>query len=191
MLTPEEWFITQLLFLGSIDERDKQLDATSLYRVGGIATRSLRENLVSLQEKGILTKDYKIPAAGKVFDPEAVIFNKNFLHSHLKYSMELGQDLLDHYPEYINNLCMTNTTKSFPAEGNEGLFRAYGKRIGWNPKKHEYVLDILERALEANLIYYGICEFVLGNKWERLEKELDGGNKGNWDIMEFVDEYDN
>lgn len=191
MLTPEEWFITQLLFLGTIDERDKQLNAASLYQIGGIATRSLREHLVSLQNKGILTKEYKIPAPGNLFDPEAVIFNKNFLHAHLKYSMELGQELLDHYPEYINNLCMTNTTKSFPAEGNEGLFRAYGKRIGWNPIKHAHVLDILDRALEANLVYYGICEFVLGEKWGRLEKELDKGQKGNWDIMDFADEFNN
>ena len=39
---------------------------------------SIRDLLISLQEKQVITKEYKIPPAGTQFIPEDVSFNKNF-----------------------------------------------------------------------------------------------------------------
>lgn len=189
-LTAEEWLIVKLIFFGLDDDTQRGL-IPRLYASGGLTTRTLRANLLSLQEKGIFTKEYKVPSCLELFDPEAVIFNKNFLKNYLRYSNELGKDLWDRYPKELGPYRLRLTTKNFPGQSKEeGLFRAYGRIIKWNPETHKRIIDILERAKEKNLITYGICEFVLSEKWEELEEQLNNGEVGKLDITNFIDEFD-
>lgn len=187
-LTPEEWFITQLIFLGSPDEGDTENYLVGLYSQGGIMTRSMRENLQALKDKGIILQEYKIPNELTMFDPEGVLFNDLFMRKYFQYSQVLVDELMRHYPAYIKGLPMTNVIRSFPQTGRNGLNVAYGKAIRWRRATHEKVLNILDRAVENNLICYGICEFVLNRKWEELERLLDEGVHGALDIMDFVDD---
>lgn len=182
-LTVEEWFVIQLLFLASADERQSE-PLIKYYSTEGLNQTPLRVMLTNLQEKGILTKEYKIPAPGKKFDPEGVIFNKNFLKDKLKYSLELWEDLYNAYPNEINNLKMRNYAKFYDSE--EKAAAAYGKAIGWNPKKHEEVMEILEWAKENNRLAYGICEFIISKKWRELEEERRDGYNGEMCIMEAI-----
>lgn len=188
-LTAEEWLIVKLIFFGLDDDTQRGL-IPRLYASGGLTTRTLRANLLSLQEKGIFTKEYKVPSCLELFDPEAVVFNKNFLKNHLRYSLEMGEELYNAYPDKINGYDMRNCTRIFRDAGQDGLFREYGKKISWNPETHKHILDILKRSLDRNLISYGICEFVLSRKWRDLEQQLENGDRGKLDITNFIDEFD-
>ena len=95
-LSAEEVFIINLLFLASIEEGHAEYLVK--YFNLNIDKSDLRESLLNLQQKGIITKSYKVPAKGKPFDPEAVEFNKNFLHNYRKFSGELGRELFNEYP---------------------------------------------------------------------------------------------
>lgn len=182
-LSSEEWLVTQLLFLASSDERQSE-PLLKYYTADGLDQKPLREMLLSLQEKGILTKEYKIPAPGKKFDPEAVIFNKNFLKDKLKFSLDLAQDLIDHYPPYSGQFQLNNITKYY--RDYEEFGKAYGKIIRWNAQKHDEIIELLEWGKENDRINYGICEFIGSKKWDQLERERRDGFEGEMCIIEAL-----
>lgn len=96
-LTAEEAFLLELLFLASIDEGHPEY----LGRYCSISKNinvSIRDLLISLQKKGIINKSFKIPAVGERLDPEAIEFNKTFLHNYRKFSGELGAEFFLEYP---------------------------------------------------------------------------------------------
>ena len=59
---------------------------------------SIRDLLVSLQQKQVITKEYTIPPAGTKFVPEDVTFNKNFTKTFYKGSFWIGKELFEIYP---------------------------------------------------------------------------------------------
>lgn len=73
-LTAEELLMIELLFLAQPEEGHK--DSLIRYLGMPITKTRLRDVLLSLQAKGVITKKYKIPAEGQTFDPESVIFNE-------------------------------------------------------------------------------------------------------------------
>ena len=78
-LTAEESLVIELLFLASIEEGHSEYLVK--YFTIQIDRTELRDILISLQDKGIIVKSYKIPSKGQKFDIVAVEFNKNFLHN--------------------------------------------------------------------------------------------------------------
>ena len=76
-LTAEEIMLVELLFLASIEEGHSEYLST--YLSLRVDKTDLRELLVSLQNKGVIVKSWKIPPKGSRFDPESVEFNKNFI----------------------------------------------------------------------------------------------------------------
>lgn len=174
-LTVEELFLIHLLFLASQEENHSELLID--YYSTPIEKTSIKDLLVSLQEKGVITKETKILAPGQPFDPETVVFNKNFLKGYLKYSGELGAQLLDEYPHFvhINGMAydIANFAKKFNSE--EDFYYAYGKAIGWKPDKHEEVLDLIKWAKEnTNFLRFNICDFVIAKSWNRIQELKDG-----------------
>ena len=95
-LTAEEIMLIELLFLASIEEEHPEY--LHRYLNLPIEKTNLRDILVSLQDKGVIVKSYKIPKAGSSFDPESVEFNKLFLNNYRKFSGELGSEFFDVYP---------------------------------------------------------------------------------------------
>lgn len=69
----------------------------------------IRESLIALQNKEIITKSYKIPNIGEKFVPEDVTINKNFVKNFYKCSFDIGKELFEEYPVFglINGSVIT------------------------------------------------------------------------------------
>lgn len=172
-LTTEEWLVVKLLFLASEEEGHQEYLAKFL----SFQNRTnFRDILVSLQQKGIILKSYKIPSAGQSFDPSDVEFNKIFLNNYFKYSAELGQDLFDNYPVsmIINGVTHMLRTPGKKFKDIEDLKFGYGKAIGHNPETHKKVISLLNWGKENHLINMGMAEFVSAKAWLSLEAMKNG-----------------
>lgn len=170
-LTAEEWLIIRLLFLASEEEKHKEY----LVKYLMYAKPDLRNIIVSLQDKGIISKSYKIPNKGCTFDPADIVFNKNFINKYLKFSYTLGQELFDNYPVTIN---VNGITYSARTSGNkykdlEDMYYAYGKAIGNKLEVHQHVLELLEWAKENGLVNKGLYRFIADREWLNLEAMKD------------------
>lgn len=150
---------------------------------------SIRDLLLSLQNKQIITKEYKIPPTGSKFIPEDIIFNKNFLKMFHKCSFTIGKELFEAYPLFCTiNGCPTSirsVSKKF--DSLEDFYRFYGKSIGWNAETHERILELVKWGSEHNVINCTLCNFVIDRKWTVLEAMRDGdvGNV-NFDAVKLV-----
>ena len=182
-LTPEEVLMIDLLFLAQPEENHKEF--LTRYLGLPITKHGLRDVLLSLQAKEVITKAYKVPEVGKTFDPESVIFNENFMHNYRKFSGDLGAELWEAYPAIaiINGkeYSMKNYAKRFTTE--EDLFFRYGKNIGWKLSKHREVIDLVNWAKQnkCNLINVNIADFVISKGWESIKVF----KEGTYDEMVF------
>lgn len=189
-LTCEELFVINLLIMASIDEGHKeylfqyfatreivcnnQVKKTYVYK----HSNKLLDTLVLLQEKGILTKENNFKQGYK-FDPEAIIFNKNFLNNYRKCSGELGAELLEAYPTFciINGSAapLKNFAKQF--KSLEDFCFAYGKKIGWKVEKHKEIIDLLNWAKDnkCSVLNTNIANFVISGMWDTLKTVKEKG----------------
>ena len=94
-ITPNELMIVRTLLILQ-DEDTEELFKSYIELLYGCGTK-LREILLSLQEKGIILKSYKIPEEGEAFDPYSIPFNKIFIKTLYKCSFELGKELFEEY----------------------------------------------------------------------------------------------
>ena len=181
-LTAEESLVIELLFLASIEEGHSEYLVK--YFTIQIDRTELRDILISLQDKGIIVKSYKIPSKGQKFDPEAVEFNKNFLHNYRKFSGELGQEFFKEYPSIAiingNEAPLKNYAKKFNSE--EEFYFQYGKAIGWKLDNHQEVIDLIKWAKDNNctLLNMNIADFTISKMWRSI-KELKEGDG----VMQF------
>lgn len=171
LLTAEEWLIVRLLLLASEEEKHKEY----LVKYLMYAKPDLRNIIVSLQDKGVISKSYKVPNKGCTFDPADIVFNKNFTNKYLKFSYTLGQELFDNYPVTIN---VNGITYSARTSGNkykdlEDMYYAYGKAIGNKLEVHQHVLELLEWAKENGLVNKGLYRFIADREWLNLEAMKD------------------
>lgn len=135
----------------------------------------LRELFNSLKEKGIILKSYNAES----YVPNDIQFNKNFIKSWYKQSGEMGQELFDSYPGFVEVkgklYSLKNISKKFYSL--DEFYFYYSATIGHNSEKHREVMDILAWAKEKNLINFGILEFCASQKWlmfkEMREKGID------------------
>ena len=175
-LSAEEVFIINLLFLASIEEGHAEYLVK--YFNLNIDKSDLRESLLNLQQKGIITKSYKVPAKGKPFDPEAVEFNKNFLHNYRKFSGELGRELFNEYPSIAiiggAEAPLKNYAKKFSSE--DDFCYHYGKMIGWKLNKHQEIIELIRWAKDNNckLLNMNIADFVISGMWRSIEELKNG-----------------
>ena len=181
-LTAEESLVIELLFLASIEEGHSEYLVK--YFTIQIDRTELRDILISLQDKGIIVKSYKVPNKGQKFDPEAVEFNKNFLHNYRKFSGELGQEFFKEYPSIAiingNEAPLKNYAKKFNSE--EDFYFHYGKAIGWKLEKHQEVIELIKWAKNNNctLLNMNIADFTISKMWRSI-KELKEGDG----VMQF------
>lgn len=181
-LTAEESLVIELLFLASIEEGHSEYLVK--YFTIQIDRTELRDILISLQDKGIIVKSYKIPSKGQKFDPESIEFNKNFLHNYRKFSGELGQEFFKEYPSIAiingNEAPLKNYAKKFNSE--EDFYFHYGKAIGWKLEKHLEVIELIKWAKDNNctLLNMNIADFTISKMWRSI-KELKEGDG----VMQF------
>jgi hypothetical protein len=174
-LTAEEWFVLRLLILASVDEgKDTYIKQYMKLPTAG----NLRDILVSLQNKSVILKTYKIPNKGEKFNPEDVDLNKNFMKAFYKCSGVLGKELFEEYPATLETrgklLFLNNITKGY--KDMEELCFDYGRIIKFNPETHKEVMELLKFGKENNLICYGIVEFIKSYKWLTIKKMKEDGS---------------
>lgn len=176
-LTPNELFFIKTIL---IFEDDKQFIARFLpiCKETNIDARNLLE---SLQNKGIITKAYKIPAKGEILKPEEITFNQNFIKAFYKASFELGQELFNEYPQFtiIDGCTVAIRSVSKKFDSLEDFFRFYGKTIKHNPELHTKIIELVKWAKEnTTFLNCTLANFVIDKKWLDLEALRDG-NEGN------------
>lgn len=176
-LTPNELYLirTILMYEDDIQYIAKYLNLCKITNTDVISLLS------SLQNKGLILKDYKIPKPGDQFKPEEVMFNQNFIKKYHKASFELGKELFEVYPRFtvIQGCTVPLRTVSKKFDSLEDFFRFYGKTIKYNPELHNHIIEITKWASEnTTIINCTIASYVIDRRWEDIEA-LKKGDQGN------------
>lgn len=169
----------ELLFISIIlliQDGDKSEFINNYLKLSGDSRGSIIDLITSLQHKGIITKEYKIPKKGEKFIPEDITFNKNFVKNFFKASFDLGISLWESYPLFATIQGSTVGIRSISKKYNspEDAYRAYAKAIKYKPDIHEHILELLEWGKENNLINYTLASFIVDRRWEELEAFKNG-----------------
>ena len=172
-LTPSEYYVVKLIFM--IQEG---YDESYLLRYLKLNKSTFRDDLISLQDKGVILKSWKIPEKGSKFDPLEIPLNKNFFKNIFKSSLELGKQLFDAYPMFVNINGFTYSLRSFAKKFDtiEDFFRFYGKTIHWDLELHNKILDLIKWEQDNNIgfLKMTICNFVIEQKWNELDALKNG-----------------
>lgn len=131
----------------------------------------IRDLLISLQEKQVITKEYKIPSTGTQFIPEDVSFNKNFIKNFYKGSFWIGKELFENYPlsTIVNGTEYKLRRVSKKFDSLEDAYRAYGKAISWKPDVHQHILELIEWGKNNNYQFTTLSDFIIDNDWLNIE----------------------
>jgi hypothetical protein len=179
----------ELLFITVILLMQEGEAVNSYFSLSPECRGNIRDLLISLQNKQIITKEYKIPATGTKFIPEDITFNKNFVKNFYKASFYIGKELFEIYPMFClingNPTSIRSVSKKF--DSLEDFYRFYGKQIGWNPVKHAHIMELVKWGAENNVINCTLCNFIIDKKYEVLEAMRNGemGNI-NFDAVKLI-----
>jgi len=168
-LTPTELFVLRLLLLAVDDEPKYLVNYISNVREGKAIFRQVLE---SLKEKKVILSSFKVPCEGETLNYKNIPFNKNFMKSYIRESNEIGKELFDAYPPFINingKLCSIKNFTKANLYSFEEFCLYYGKAIKNASATHERVIEALEFGKENNLINYSIIEFIASRKWEYIQ----------------------
>ena len=151
----------------------------------------LRDILTSLQSKGIILKSYKIPLKGQKFNPLDIPFNKNFAKTIWRSSFEMGKELFEAYPMFININGAIMAARGIAKKFNipEEFFRYYGKTIHWSLDKHKEILDLLkwEKDNDVHFINMSLATFVINQNWNELKALKEGKLANiNYDVIKSL-----
>lgn len=178
-LTPNELFVINLIFLTQEGYKEDYL--LRFLRIPE-NKELFRSTLVSLQDKGVIIKSWKIPESGKRFDPLEIPLNKNFSKTYWKSSFEIGKELFETYPMFtnINGVIVSLRGFSRKFDSLEDMYRFYGKTIGWSAEKHKEIIELIKWEQDNNIGFLrtSISSFIIENKWNEL-KALKEGNIAN------------
>lgn len=157
-------FITVILL---IQEGDESPYINLYFSLPSSCRGGIRELLVSLQEKQIITKEYKIPPTGTKFIPEDVTFNKNFTKNFYKGSFWIGKELFEQYPisTVVNGTEYKLRRVSKKFDSLEDAYKAYGKAISWKPDVHQNVLELINWGKNNNYQFTTLSDFIIDHDW--------------------------
>lgn len=194
-LSPAELFLLRLLLIAQDDIEDNN-GLPSIYNYLELDEEcrgSFLGTLLSLQDKGIILKSYKMPKPGdKISNFGDFIFeipiNKNVTKQIYKSAYEMGVEMFNHYPQWgiINgkSVALRSVAKKF--NSLEDAYRFYGKSIGWNPERHKEIIELLDWAKENEVINFSISTFLINHSWLDLQDMRDG-KVSNVTIDSFTD----
>ena len=167
-------FITVILL---IQEGDNNQSINSYFSLPVSCRGSIRDLLVSLQQKQVITKEYKIPPAGTNFVPEDVVFNKNFIKTFYKGSFWIGKELFEIYPisTIVNGVEYKLRRVSKKFDSLEDAYRAYGKAISWKPDTHREIMELVEWGKQNNYQFTTLDSFIVDNDWLNIAAMRDNG----------------
>lgn len=186
LLTPTELYTIQTILLA------KDEDSEYLFRYANVLTKcggSIRDVLVSLQNKGIILKSYKIPNKGEVFRVEDVEISKNFTKTFYKSAFILGKELFNAYPNsaFIKGEVYKLKRISKKFNSLEDAYRVYGKAIKWNPETHAEVLSLVKWGIDNGYNFTTLGDFIVDNDWVNIKAiKEDNGININFDAIKLV-----
>ena len=185
-LTPTELFVLRLLFLAIDGEPKYLINYISNAHNGKILFRSVLE---SLQEKKVINSTFKIPQEGDTLNYKNIPINKNFLKTYIRESNQLGKELFDAYPPFINingKMCSIKNFTKANLFSLEDFCNFYAKAIKNAGVTHERVMEALEFAKANNLINYTIIEFVASMKYQEIEFIRNSGNVNGYNNSDLL-----
>ena len=153
------------------------------------AKGSLLNNLIKLQEVGVILKSYKMPSKGERLDLNTIPINKNLVKDFYKCSFELGKELFEVYPQFatINGSPVGIRSISKKFDSLEDFYRFYGKTIRWKSDFHNHIIELVKWANENNILNTTLANFVIDHKWEELEALKNGELVNvNFDAVKIV-----
>ena len=184
-LTPEEMMVIELLFLAGMEDKKEFLIK---YAQLPIEKHKLSEVLLSLQNKGVILKSFKVPNTGEAFDPYSIPINKPFLKTLFKSSFEIGKELFEVYPQFgnINGCIVPLRTVAKKFDSLEDCYSRYGKEIKWNPELHTNIIELVKWAKDNNILNCSLASFIINNGWNDLQALKDGEGNINYDAIKLV-----
>lgn len=168
-ITPTELLFIKILFL--VSESDGHEYVQKYFTLPEKVRGSTRELLITLQDKGIITQEFKIPNVGDTFNLQEVTLNKHFIKSFYKHSYELGKELFDVYPlsTVINGVEYKLRRVSKKFDSLEQAFFYYGKQIRWNQDKHNEIINLIKAGKRSGYQFSTLDAFIVDNDWVNLE----------------------
>lgn len=186
-ITPNELMIIRTLLILQ-DESNEDLFKNYIELLHDCNV-NLRSVFLCLQEKGIILKTgFKVPNEGEAFNPYSVPFNKAFIKTLYKCSFELGKELFEEYPQFGsvqgNVVGLRSVSKKF--DSLEDAYFKYGRNIGWNPERHNHIIELVRWAKEHNIINYTLASFIIDQRWLELQALKDGEGNINYESVKML-----
>lgn len=185
-LTPTELYVLRLLFLAIDGEPTYLTNYLSNITDG---KQLFRQVLKSLQDKKIILSSFRIPEEGESLNYKNIPFNKNFIKMYIRESNEIGKELFEEYPPFINiggKLCSIKNFTKANLFSFEDFCLYYAKAIKNAGVTHERVMESLRFAKEHNLINYTILEFIASRKWNEIEYIRSSGDVNGYNNTELL-----
>lgn len=158
----------------------------ALAKIMGV--KAIRQILLDLQSKNIILKSCKLPGLDSTegISPNDIKFNKTVMKNYIKHSGEMFFELFFAFPSHMDVQGKKVSMRSVGGPNgypnlDEAAF-AYGKAIRFDPKIHERIIEIVERATELNVLNMGLLKFIQGQEWLNLNDVLEEGAIGNKNI---------
>lgn len=172
-LTPTELMTIRTILLAQDNQEDY------LFKFNNILTKTdvkFRDILISLQNKQIITKAYKIPNEGESFEFEDVTFNKSIVKAFYRASFELGKELFNVYPQttIVNGVIYALRRVSKKFNSLEDAFRVYGKTIRWDKELHNEIIELVKWGIDNDYSFTTLDDFIVDNAWESIRAIRDG-----------------
>ena len=168
-LTPTELFTVKVILLAKEDGEYEWLQ-----RFAKIV--KLREILVSLQEKGIILKSWKLPKEGTQLIVEEIPFNQNFQKQFFRASFEMGEELFETYPQstIVNGSLYNLKRVSKHFDSLEQAFLKYSKYIKNNPETHQHIIELVKWGIDNGYNFSTLDSFIIDNSWLAIEAMKNG-----------------
>lgn len=168
-LTPTELFTVKVILLAKEDGEYEWLQ-----RFAQII--KLRNVLVSLQEKGIILKSWKLPNEGSKLEIESIPFNQNFQKQFFRASFEMGEELFNTYPQstIVNGMIYNLKRVSKHFDSLEDAFAKYSKYIKHNPDTHNEIIELIRWGIDNGYNFTTLDSFILDNGWLAIKAMRDG-----------------
>ena len=172
-LTPTELMTIRTILLAQDNQEDY------LFKFNNILTKTdvkFRDILISLQNKQIITKAYKIPNEGEAFEFEDVTLNKSIVKAFYRASFELGKELFNVYPQttIVNGVIYALRRVSKKFNSIEDAFRVYGKTIRWDEELHNEIIELVKWGIDNDYSFTTLDDFIVDNAWESIRAIRDG-----------------
>jgi hypothetical protein len=168
-LTPTELFTIKLILLAKEDGEYKWLQRY-------VQIIKLRDILVSLQEKGIILKSWKLPKEGQQLIVEDITFNQNFQKQYFRASFEMGEELFNIYPQstIVNGQIYNLKRVSRKFDSLEDAFAKYAKYIHNNPEIHQEVIELVKWGIDNGYNFTTLDSFIVDNSWTAIKAMKEG-----------------